>query len=105
MSLQAITQALNFAPAHWSPSVQLVAIVIADHTGNEGDCWPSIRTISARCRLDRRSVQRILRQLEREGVIVKSARFADDRQTSNLYKWQMLEASTNWEKPANFLAG
>ena len=85
-----MTQALNFAPAHWDSSTQLVAIVIADHVGGNNECWPSTSSIRARTRLDRRTIQRAIAQLENESVLTRTARFDGRRQTSNLYVWTML---------------
>ena len=87
MSLQAMTQVMDLAPAHWSQATQLVALVLADHVSADGLCFPSTASLARRTRLCRRQIQRIMAQLEKERVIIRSSRFDGSRQTSNLYEW------------------
>ncbi|TDQ00633.1 helix-turn-helix protein [Labedaea rhizosphaerae] len=49
----------------------LLLLAIADHADDlGGNAWPSIDRLTTRTRVDRRTVQRILRSLERKGLIV-----------------------------------
>jgi Helix-turn-helix domain len=41
----------------------LVLLALADHARDDGLCWPSMRTIAAKARIEERSAQRILRRL------------------------------------------
>ena len=47
----------------------LVLLALADHARDDGVCWPSIRTIAAKARVEERSAQRILRRLIEKGLV------------------------------------
>lgn len=47
----------------------LVLLALADHARDDGLCWPSIRTIAAKARVEERSAQRILRRLIEKGLV------------------------------------
>jgi Helix-turn-helix domain len=47
----------------------LVLLALADHARDDGLCWPSIRTIAAKARVEERSAQRILRRLIERGLV------------------------------------
>src|ERR1700760_4485116 len=47
----------------------LVLLALADHARDDGVCWPSIRTIAAKARVEKRSAQRILRRLIEKGLV------------------------------------
>jgi hypothetical protein len=47
----------------------LVLLALADHARDDGLCWPSIRTIAAKARIEERSAQRILRRLIEKGLV------------------------------------
>lgn len=49
-------------PNHTS---KLVLISLSDHANSEGICWPSVGRLARRCDMDRRTVQRALRELEK----------------------------------------
>jgi hypothetical protein len=49
----------------------LVLLALADFADAEGKCWPSLPTIARKSRIDRRQVQRALRQLESSGEIIR----------------------------------
>jgi len=70
---------IRLMTAVWStdmPSAgrKLVALALADIADDEGRCWPSVRHIARKCSMDERSVQRHLRDLEREGLIERQDR-------------------------------
>lgn len=94
MSIQQLVLILDFAPPHWSSGLRLVAIALADHVGEDYDCWPSVTTLSRRTGLSPRMVRRYLTDLEMEGVIAREPQYRDNRQTSNLYSW--LWRVDNW---------
>ena len=101
MSIRAMTLALDFAKPHWSSSTQLVAVKIADYVDTKWECWPSIPLIAEKTRLSERRVQQIIRELERDGTLTRTARFRGGRQISNLYRWTLnlgIEVALN---PAN----
>ena len=47
----------------------LVLLALADHARDDGLCWPSIRTIATKARVEERSAQRILRRLIEKGLV------------------------------------
>jgi len=41
----------------------LVLLALADHARDDGLCWPSMRSIAGKARIEERSAQRIIRRL------------------------------------------
>ena len=67
--------------------VPLVQVLVL-HCNKEGECFPSIKTIAAKCGYGVSTVKRALDELVKAGYIVKQARFDERKnggQTSNLY--------------------
>ena len=87
MAIQQLALVLDFAPEHWGSGIRLVAIALADHVGEDFDCWPSITTLARRTGLSQRMVRIHLSELEAEGVIMRQPQFSNNRQTTNLYHW------------------
>lgn len=48
----------------------LVLLALADQADDSGECWPSVRLIADRCRIDERTAQRRIRALEALGEVV-----------------------------------
>ena len=70
------------------PRARLVLQVLVLHCNKEGECFPSIKTIAAKCGYGVSTVKRVLDELVTAGYIVKQARFDERKnggQTSNLY--------------------
>ena len=70
------------------PRARLVLQVLVLHCNKEGECFPSIKTIAAKCGYGVSTVKRALDELVKAGYIVKQARFDERKnggQTSNLY--------------------
>lgn len=70
------------------PRARLVLQVLILHCNKEGECFPSIKTIAAKCGYGVSTVKRALDELVKAGYIVKQARFDERKnggQTSNLY--------------------
>ena len=70
------------------PRARLVLQVLVLHCNKEGECFPSIRTIAAKCGYGISTVKRALDELVEAGYIIKQARFDERKnggQTSNLY--------------------
>lgn len=70
------------------PRARLVLQVLVLHCNKEGECFPSIKTIAAKCGYGVSTVKRALDELVDAGYIVKQARFDERKnggQTSNLY--------------------
>ena len=70
------------------PRARLVLQVPVLHCNKEGECFPSIKTIAAKCGYGISTVKRALDELVEAGYIIKQARFDERKnggQTSNLY--------------------
>lgn len=70
------------------PRARLVFQILVLHCNREGECFPAIRTIAAKCGCGISTVKRALDELVKAGYITKEARFDEGRnggQTSNLY--------------------
>lgn len=77
----------GWAQSRLQPSHKLVLMALADIADDSGVAWPSIRTLAAKCCIDTRTVQRILRSLETAGYVTRSPRTtAAGRSTSNVYQ-------------------
>jgi Helix-turn-helix domain len=66
----------------------LLLLALADHARDDGVCWPSIRTIAAKARVEERSAQRIIRRLIEKGLveIVTKGGCIDGHNVPNRYK-------------------
>ena len=92
------------------PTRKLLMRKLADYHGNDGNCWPSANTLARQLCVTRRTIMRILKELEELGVIIRRARYRpnDGGRTSNLYRF-CLPASvpgdgttvSHQEKPLN----
>lgn len=70
------------------PRARLVLQVLVLHCNKEGECFPSIKAIAAKCGYGVSTVKRALDELVKAGYIVKQGRFDERKnggQTSNLY--------------------
>ncbi len=79
-----ITSAIWASDDRFSGSTLLLLIRLGDWANVEGICWPAISTLAKFTRLSERQVQRILRQLETEGVLEIENR--GDEHRSNTYR-------------------
>ncbi len=77
---------------HWAweqqlvPSLKLVLMALADAADDSGQCWPSVRTIAAKCCISERTVQRVMKDFKSMGLLLVEARATTSgRQTSNCY--------------------
>ena len=69
MSIRLMAQLWDNEDHDLSGSKLLVVLCLADHSNDDGVCWPSINRIAKRTRIDRRSVMRNLQALEEMGYI------------------------------------
>ena len=65
-----------------SPAQKAVLISLADQANDDGYCWPSVNTISARTCLSERAVQGAIRWLQSAGLLSSSKRSG----TSTVYR-------------------
>lgn len=57
------------------PMLRSVYMALCDHANKDGVCYPSLSTIGEESGISRRSVIRIIKQLEELGLITKLERF------------------------------
>lgn len=57
-----------------SSGERLVLLALADHAGEDGECWPQTGRLGEKCALDRKTVQRHLTALDERGIIEKVSR-------------------------------
>ncbi len=68
------------------PSVYAVYLYLWDRAGKKKTCYPSIGTIAKDLRLSISTVRRCIKDLERQGYIVREGRYRENKgNTSNLY--------------------
>lgn len=73
MSHRAIVHVAKCAPEHWSPSVRLVALIVAEHVNDaDGLAWPGTARLARLTGLGERSVLRALSTLEADGAIART---------------------------------
>ena len=82
------------------PAYKFVLMALADAAGDDGYCWPSIPTLARKTGMSERSVQRILRILEKSGLLKVEARFrGDGSATSNGYYLTLIKGGDNLPSP------
>jgi hypothetical protein len=66
----------------------LVLLALADHARDDGLCWPSMRSIAGKARIEERSAQRIIRRLIEKGFVelVSKGGCIDGQNTPNRYR-------------------
>ena len=75
---------------HLPASTKLILLALADHSDDEGFCWPGIVGIAEKCNLSDRSVQRHIQNLITRGLLRVQERFRPDgSRASNLYHLQV----------------
>ena len=57
-----------------SPLTKLVLIKLCDNANDEGECFPSYKTIAFHCEMSRRTVINHVNRLEKMGIITKEFR-------------------------------
>src|SRR5262249_2126520 len=61
----------------WHGAARLVLLSLANHTDAEGRAWPGIKTIAEEAGCSDRTVQRALRQLQKDKVIGAEERWSE----------------------------
>jgi len=51
-------------------SALLMLLAIADHANDDGVCWPSVKRLAARCRVQERQAKKLIKQLEESGELI-----------------------------------
>lgn len=68
-----------------STTEKAVYVVLTAHADDEGDCFVSITAISNALNVSRRTVERALNGLTDLGIVTRTNRYVEGRQTTNLY--------------------
>ncbi len=76
-----------------NPGAKVVALCLADMAGEDGISFPSLRYICQYCSMEEVAVRNHLSYLSSIKLITKQPRFQGGRQTSNAYKFAILEDS------------
>lgn len=65
-----------------------VLLALADHANDEDfKCWPSLKHLAKKCRINKVTVERALKRLEKAGLIARQRRNSDKRShLSTVYK-------------------
>lgn len=69
MSIRLMAQLWDNEDPDLSGSKLLVVLCLADHSNDDGVCWPSINRLAERTRIDRRNIMRHLQSLETMGYL------------------------------------
>lgn len=85
MSIRLMSQAWELEDIKGNELLLLLAL--CDHANDEGTCYPSINRLSKKCRVGRRSVQRLMSGLIKRGIIKRQINEA--KGGSNLYSIQI----------------
>ena len=83
-----------------SGSQKLVLLALADHSDDDGNCWPGVRGLSNKCRLGDRTLRTSIAALELMGFLTSTPRYREDgSQTSNFYQLNMRGPSAEYAPP------
>jgi len=70
-----------------SPTPKLILMALADTADDRGVCWPSVPTLAQKCTVSPRTVQRVIKTLAANGLMVAEPRFRPDGScSSNRYR-------------------
>lgn len=84
MGAKAVAWALDLP---LSPSAKIVLVVLADHMGPEGECYPSHKTVCERASMSEATVKRQIRHLIGLGLVERIERLrSNGSSASNLYR-------------------
>lgn len=84
MSMILMVQAMKTKTGN--PSRKLVLMKLADNANDDGVCWPKVEYIADHCEMSERTVQRHLRDLEKQGLIrITERKRSNSVNSSNLY--------------------
>lgn len=93
---------MNFARASliWNLDVsqakKLLLLRLDFRSEKDQECWPSIASLAKDLKCSKRTVQRLLKELQEDGYIVASAFFEPNgRQSSNIFRLTLAEESAS----------
>ena len=71
MSVKAMTWAWE---QNVPPSTKVVLMALADHADDDGACFPGLKTVGHKCRMQKRTVQHHLAVLRNQGLVTVKGR-------------------------------
>ena len=78
--------------------MKLVLIALADHSDDDGRCWPGVRGIAAKCGVTQRTVEKNIAGLRDDKWVRVEARMRDDgSRTSNFYFLNLAKSAPDGE--------
>ncbi len=84
------------------PTQKLLLLALADNADDAGACWPSLKSLAAKCEVTPRTIQRTIKEFEDGGLIAVTSRYASNgRQTSNAYRLMLSEYPDKMSPPAD----
>ena len=84
------------------PQLKLLCRILADYTGNNATCWPSVATLAGEMCVSKRTIQRYIAELERLNVISKHKRLRPNgSHTSNRYRFIVTSVASGVSPPEN----
>ncbi|PKR56365.1 helix-turn-helix domain-containing protein [Thalassospira lohafexi] len=83
MSMSLMTLAMKAKVGN--PLRKLVLIKLADNANDSGECWPSYQYIADDCEIDKSTVRKHIKALEKDGFLKIENRKGPKGNTSNLY--------------------
>lgn len=94
---------MSVKASHWAwqqalpPAQKVVLLALADHSDDDGKCWPSIRLLAAKACSSQRTVQRVIRALQDAGLVSVTTRPRPGSKatSSNLYTLDLSIAPSN----------
>ncbi len=85
MSVKLMSQVFQLSDQYTS-GTRLVLLALADHCSDDGACWPNYQTIAEKAAISKRSVMRIINDLEDQGIVKRVKRKnKDGGSTSNVF--------------------
>lgn len=84
MSIKVITHV--WEQSKQKGSALLMMLAIADNANDEGEAWPSLKTLAHKTRMSKRNAQMVIKKLEESGELaVKERREKDSDNETNLF--------------------
>ena len=93
MSLNLIVEA--FKAKTGSPLRKLILIKLADHANDDGMCWPSYQHIADQCEVSRTTVKNHIRELEKDGYLIREFRKDGKMNHSNMFHLTISKGGAN----------
>lgn len=83
MSMELMVKAMKAKVGN--PLRKLVLIKLADNANDQGECWPSYKSIAEQCEITRRSVMAHVKKLEEDGFLRREYRAGEKGNSTNIF--------------------